>query len=209
MVAAACLATLEAGSLSDDPFAHGGGQPLVGRRAAPAAREVPAMKWVVRTKERSREVIVERVAGGFEVVLDGERRRVELERLDGAIASLRYVDDGRSFSVSYQRDTGRRWRLAVGERDFDSEVLTPVEAIEAEAAAAVAGPSAVIAPIPGKVVKVHVAVGDEVAAGQPLVVLEAMKMENELTAEQAGVVTAVHVEPGRTVDTGTVLVELE
>jgi biotin carboxyl carrier protein len=41
------------------------------------------------------------------------------------------------------------------------------------------------------------------------VVLEAMKMENELTAEQAGVVTAVHVEPGRTVDTGTVLVELE
>jgi biotin carboxyl carrier protein len=167
------------------------------------------MKWVVRTKERSREVIVERVAGGFEVVLDGERRRVELERLDGAIASLRYVDDGRSFSVSYQRDTGRRWRLAVGERDFDSEVLTPVEAIEAEAAAAVAGPSAVIAPIPGKVVKVHVAVGDEVTAGRPLVVLEAMKMENELTAEQAGVVTAVHVEPGRTVDTGTVLVELE
>jgi len=167
------------------------------------------MKWVVRSADRSREVVVERVGDGFLVEMDGERRRLDLERLDGAIASLRYVDDGRSFSVSYQHDNGRQWRLAVGERDFDSEVLTPVEAIEADAAAAVEGPSRLLAPIPGKVVKVHVAVGDEVAAGRPLVVLEAMKMENELTAEQAGTVTAVHVEPGRTVDTGAVLVELE
>jgi biotin carboxyl carrier protein len=167
------------------------------------------MKWVVRTGERSREVEVERTGDGFEVVLDGDRRRVDLERINGAIASLRYVDDGRSFSVSYQRDNARQWRLAVGERDFDYEVLTPVEAIEADAAAVAEGPSRLVAPIPGKVVKVHVAVGDTVTAGQPLVVLEAMKMENELTAEQAGAVTAVHVEPGRTVDTGVVLVELE
>jgi acetyl-CoA/propionyl-CoA carboxylase biotin carboxyl carrier protein len=54
-----------------------------------------------------------------------------------------------------------------------------------------------------------VAVGDVVEPGQSLVVLEAMKMENDLTASQSGTVTAVHVEPGRTVDAGTVLVELE
>ena len=167
------------------------------------------MKWVVRTGERSREVEVERVAGGFDVRIGEECLRVDVERLDGAIASLRYVDDGRSFSVSYRHDNGRRWRLAVGERDFEPEVLTPIEAIEAAAAAAVEGPSRIEAPIPGKVVKVHVAVGDEVAAGQPLVVLEAMKMENELTAGQSGTVTVVHAEPGRTVDAGAVLVELE
>jgi len=84
-----------------------------------------------------------------------------------------------------------------------------VEAVEADAAAAAAGPSRLEAPIPGKVVKVHVAEGDEVEAGQPLVVLEAMKMENELTADQAGKVTAVHVEPGQTVDAGEALAELE
>ena len=167
------------------------------------------MKWVVRNEGETQEVEVERVPGGFEVALDGERRRVDVIRLDGAIASLRYIEDGRSFSVSYQRGRGRHWRLAVGERDFDLETLTPVEAIEADAAAAVAGPSRLEAPIPGKVVKVHVKVGDEVEAGQAMVVLEAMKMENELTAEQARKVTAIHVEPGQTVDTGAPLAELE
>jgi len=167
------------------------------------------MKWVIRNNGEGHEVDVERVAGGFEVALGDERHRVDVIRLDGAIASLRYVDDGRSFSVSSQRGRGRDWRLAVGERTFALETLTPVEAIEADAAAAVAGPSRLEAPIPGKVVKVHVAVGDEVEAGQALVVLEAMKMENELTAEQSGKVTAVHVEPGQTVDTGEALAELE
>ncbi len=167
------------------------------------------MKWVVRSDDAAREVEVERVADGFEVTVDGVRRRVDVIRLDGAIASMRYIEDGRSFSVSYQRGAGRQWRVAVGERDFDLEVLTPVEAIEAIAAEAESGPSLVEAPIPGKVVSVGVAVGDAVEPGQPLVVLEAMKMENELTAPQAGTVTAVHVEPGRTVDAGTVLVELE
>ena len=56
---------------------------------------------------------------------------------------------------------------------------------------------------------VKVEAGSSVAAGQPLVVLEAMKMENELIAEQAGTVAAVHVAAGDTVNAGTVLVELE
>jgi biotin carboxyl carrier protein len=167
------------------------------------------MKWIVRSGEGNREVEVERVPDGFEVVIGTERRRVDIIRLDGAVASLRYVEDGRSFSVSYQKGRGRQWRVAVGERDFDLETLTPVEAIEAIAAESSAGPSRLTAPIPGKVVKVHVAVGDQVEAGQPLVVLEAMKMENELTAEQSGKVTALHVEAGQTVSTGDPLADLE
>jgi biotin carboxyl carrier protein len=97
----------------------------------------------------------------------------------------------------------------VGERPFEWQVLTPVEAIESAAAAEGRGPSRILAPIPGKVVAIRVAPGDTVEAGQSLVVLEAMKMENELTAEQPGTVAAVHVEAGATVDAGTVLVELE
>jgi biotin carboxyl carrier protein len=167
------------------------------------------MKWVVRSSSGSREVDVERAADGFLVTVDGRSHRVDLLRLDGAVASLRFADDGRSFHVTSQPQSGRRWRLTVVERDFDLEVLTPVEAIEAVAAEQHQGPSVIEAPIPGKVVAVKVAVGDEVAAGQSVVVLEAMKMENELTAAQAGRVGAVHVEPGATVDTGTALVELE
>jgi biotin carboxyl carrier protein len=167
------------------------------------------MRWVVRQGDLTREVEAERVPDGFEIVMGAVRRRVDFIRLDEAMASLRYVDDGRSYSVSYQRGTGRQWRLAIGERDFDLEVLTPVEAIEATAAASAVGPSRLDAPIPGKVVKVHVSVGDVVEAGQALVVLEAMKMENELTADRPGKVAAVHVEPGQIVDAGGLLVELE
>lgn len=167
------------------------------------------MKWVIRQGEKTRDVEVERLPDGFEVVMGSERRRVDLVQLDGAVVSLRYVEDGRSFSLSCERGNDRRWRVAVGERDFDIEVLTPVEAIESTAAVASIGPSRLTAPIPGKVVKVHVRVDDEVEAGQPLVVLEAMKMENELTAQQAGRVIAVHVEPGQIIDTGGLLVELE
>ncbi len=63
-------------------------------------------------------------------------------------------------------------------------------------------------PMPGLVVRVAVAVGDEVAEGQGLVVLEAMKMENELKAPAAGVVASIRVAVGQTVDKGEVLLEL-
>ena len=60
--------------------------------------------------------------------------------------------------------------------------------------------------MPGKVVKVLVAEGDEVAAGVPVVVVEAMKMENELASTRAGVVQKVHVKPGDAVEGGARLV---
>ncbi|HEX7704038.1 MAG TPA: biotin/lipoyl-containing protein, partial [Kofleriaceae bacterium] len=65
------------------------------------------------------------------------------------------------------------------------------------------------APIAGKVVKVLVAVGDNVAPGTAVIVLEAMKMENELVSERGGTVKVVHKQAGQAVDTGDTLVELE
>jgi biotin carboxyl carrier protein len=168
------------------------------------------MRWVVRGSSGHHEVEVERrTDGGFTVRLGDREIPVELLRINGAEASLRYVDTGRSFHVAARSDGHRTWRVVVGERRFDWEVLTPVEAIETAAAAEGRGPSRLVAPIPGKVVAVNVKPGDAVEAGQSLVVLEAMKMENELVTDQAGTVAAVHVEAGETVDTGAVLVELE
>jgi len=67
----------------------------------------------------------------------------------------------------------------------------------------------VAAPLPGVALDVKVAVGDVVAAGDVLVILEAMKMENEITAPADGSVTAVHVQPGDSVGVGDALVTLE
>lgn len=71
------------------------------------------------------------------------------------------------------------------------------------------GPVPLVAPMPGLVVRVTVQPGDVVAAGQSLVVMEAMKMENELRSPSVGVVRAVRVQPGTAVEKGAVLVELE
>lgn len=75
--------------------------------------------------------------------------------------------------------------------------------------AAPKGPAPVTAPMPGLVTRVRVAVGDRVEAGQGVVVMEAMKMENELKASSAGTVKSVRIEPGTAVEKGTVLIELE
>jgi acetyl/propionyl-CoA carboxylase alpha subunit len=167
------------------------------------------MKWVVRHGELDRELDVCREGAVFTIDAEGGRVEVELVRLDGAIASMRYPGDGRSYQITYHRGCNGSWRVDVGDREFEFEVLTPTEATDAVSGAREGGPSRLTAPIPGKVLSVKVAAGDEVVPGQALVVLEAMKMENELAAEQAGRVSAVHVDEGATVDGGELLLELE
>jgi len=167
------------------------------------------MKWVIRGGDAAHDLEVERRGNEFTVSLDGERYELELVRLDGAVASLRFPGSGRSLQISYDRSSNGSWRVAVGQREFDFDVLTPSEAVEAVSAARQSGASRLTAPIPGKVVAVKVGPGDEVEAGQALVVLEAMKMENELAAEHPGKVAAVHAVAGETVEGGELLIELE
>ena len=167
------------------------------------------MRWVVRGGQSSHEVNVERRGNEFTVEVEGQRHELELVGLDGAVASLRFPVTGRSLQITSHHGSNGSWRVTVGQREFDLEVLTPAEAVEAVSGARDAGPSRVKAPIPGKVVAVKVEPGDEVEPGQVLVVLEAMKMENELAADQAGKVAAIHVAAGDTVEGGELLVELE
>lgn len=97
------------------------------------------------------------------------------------------------------------WRFELDALDERARVIRDLSA----AVAGTSGPAPVVAPMPGLIVRVHVQPGDRVEAGQPVVVMEAMKMENELRALAAGTVRAVHAQPGKAVEKGTVLVELE
>jgi acetyl/propionyl-CoA carboxylase alpha subunit len=96
------------------------------------------------------------------------------------------------------------WRFAVEALDERARAIRDLSA----ASAAAAGPAPLIAPMPGLVVRVLINTGSEVVAGQPLVVMEAMKMENELRAPASGRVTGVRVKPGDAVEKGAVLVDL-
>ncbi len=147
---------------------------------------------------------------------------VEIVARDGSALIARI--DGREVAATFEPLAAggailaigeRRWRVSgarrnssilvsVGPHCFD---IAPVEAGGARRAHNLAAPE-VTAPMPGKVLKVLVKEGDRVAAGDVLVVLEAMKMETTLVAEGDAIVRRVRVAEGAMVDHGAVLVEL-
>jgi biotin carboxyl carrier protein len=163
------------------------------------------MRWSVLRGGRQVEVTARRLENAWEVTVDGSPRRVELLPIHPGFSALCY-EDGRTFSVASQRLARGRFRVSLAQRDFEVHLRNPLERAASAAAEAHAGPHEVRAPIPGRVVSVAVAEGDEVRPGQPLLVLEAMKMENQLCAEGSGKVERVLVAPGATVEGGQVLV---
>ena len=153
------------------------------------------------------DVAVRRLGERFEVDMDGSRHAVELVPVAPGLASL-LCADGRSYSLASQKVAAGLWRVSLGDREFEVHLRDPLEREVADHAAAHAGPQEVRAPIPGKVVSIAVHTGQEVVAGQALLILEAMKMENQLCAEAAGTVDAILVSSGATVEGGQVLVVL-
>jgi acetyl/propionyl-CoA carboxylase alpha subunit len=162
------------------------------------------------------------------VDLNGERREVELNGPAAKLGELevpvhlaaiegtpiRLVTIGDEVHRVVMRRTGGRgcYTLWVEGHRFEVEALDErARAIRdiTAAAAKPSGPAPIIAPMPGLVVRVNVAVGDVIAAGHGAVVMEAMKMENELRATVGGRVKAVHAEVGTAAKKGAVLVELE
>ncbi|HEU4631630.1 MAG TPA: biotin/lipoyl-containing protein [Gemmatimonadaceae bacterium] len=165
----------------------------------------------------------------YVVEVGAERVEVELDddvaTVEGASAPVRLVDVPGTpvrlvtvgetvHRVIARRHAGARGRytLWVDGRRYEAEALDErtraIRDMTAQSAAA-SGPAPLVAPMPGLVVRVHVAEGDAVQAGQGLVVMEAMKMENELRAPAAGRVARVLAAPGTAVEKGAVLVEID
>ena len=144
---------------------------------------------------------------GVRITIDGVERVIDARLVRPGTWSL--VIDGQQFVV----DLDRR-RTGISASVGASEAMLTVEDALRRRLASAAGtrPAArgesIRAPIAGKVVKVLVAVGDQVAPGTAVIVLEAMKMENELIAERGGKVATITKSAGQAVDTGDLLVEL-
>jgi biotin carboxyl carrier protein len=99
--------------------------------------------------------------------------------------------------------------IAINEHHFLFEIDDPRQWTRSRHAADASGRASIAAAMPGKVVRVLVAVGDEVEAGQGIMVVEAMKMQNELKAPRDGRVTAIEVKENDSVNAGAVLAIIE
>jgi pyruvate carboxylase subunit B len=165
------------------------------------------VKYYVTIAGRSFEVAF----GTDGVTLDGLPVSARIERADGTPV-LGLVVDHRTYRVLAEREGRGSWRLGIDGTVLEADVVDERTRVIREMmgpGAAPAGPRPIVAPMPGMVVKVEVTEGDRVEAGQGVVIVEAMKMENELRASAAGVVSRVRVRAGDAVEKGQVLVDLE
>jgi 3-methylcrotonyl-CoA carboxylase alpha subunit len=167
------------------------------------------MQARLRLGARALDVSLAEDADGLQAVVDGRTHRAR--RI--AARATRDGDGGDASEMLLAVD-GRVWRAFVvraGDRllvsvDGRAHAFELGEAPQRGTGGV--GGGLTVAPMPGKVLQVLVAVGDAVEAGQALVVLEAMKMETTLRADIAGTIAAVGASPGDMVEAGTLLVEI-
>jgi biotin carboxyl carrier protein len=167
----------------------------------------------------------------FDISIDGKPHQVELDRaeasgqwrcrLDGrdlavdvvqtAPGALSLLMNGRSIEVQRERVAGGEgeWKLAIRGHRFSAEVRDPRALRSRRAAAHGEGPKKVTAPMPGKIVRRLVQEGQHVEAGAGLLVIEAMKMQNEIKAPKPGTVRQLSAVEGAAVNAGDVLAIIE
>lgn len=171
-------------------------------------------QYEVEVGGRVRRVAVAKSGGGFAVTVDGRTVHVDVARIDAQILSL-VVDTGAdvpdaSYEVVVAPDPATsQLTVSVGSTPVAVAVNGRRRWGRRDEHGAGSGPQRIVAPMPGKIVRVLVQPGDAVRARQPLVVVEAMKMENELRALRDGAVSDVLAREGQSVDAGALLVVVQ
>lgn len=167
------------------------------------------MELVVRHGDREEQVKVRPNGGGYEVSVGGRTYHVDAEAARAGLHSLRI--GGAQHEVAVRRHGEGAYWVSTVHGSGPVEVADPLTHLAAQTRGGAGGRrrQTVKAYMPGRVVALLVEEGQEVASGQGILVLEAMKMENEIRAEYDGTVTKIHVQPGQAVDMGNPLFELE
>ena len=173
------------------------------------------MTYDIDVNGRVRHVEVHRADGRFLVTVDGRTWEIDAARVDPMTLSLliRDASAGPNVAQTWSHEVtvapdplGAGLAVRVG----DVPVSVSMNGRRRwgrgdESAAGHSGPERLLAPMPGKIVRVLVKPGEPVSTRQPVIVIEAMKMENELKASQAGTVAEIHVRDGQSVEAGALL----
>jgi biotin carboxyl carrier protein len=144
----------------------------------------------------------------FKVFLDGQP--VDADVILTAPNAISVILNGAAFEIHIAPSPDGAYKLQAGPHEFQAEVRDPrAWRGKKQGALEVEGRQQILAPMPGKVIRLLVKVGDEVEAGQGLVVVEAMKMQNEIRSPKKGKVERLQAKEGQPVNAGDVLAWVE
>jgi len=159
--------------------------------------------------KESRDVELLHQDGVTTLVWEGQSQPIDILELEPGCYSI--LLEGRSVEV--RLDPGKSpdpeahaYRAMLYDGAYEFALVDPRRALLAASGGAGVGGGVLSSPMPGKIVKLLVKVGEAVQEGQTLLVMEAMKMQNELKTSTSGTVTIVHVQEGATVETGAALI---
>jgi biotin carboxyl carrier protein len=139
--------------------------------------------------------------------LNGRELPIDVVSVQEGVLSL--LLDGKSYGVKHEL-IGAESNIVVGHQRFSASVRDPRSFRSRQrAGASEQGVKKITAPMPGKVVRILAAVGDQVETGQSVIVIEAMKMQNELKAPKSGVIKKITVAEGAAVEAGQALADVE
>jgi len=165
------------------------------------------MVYDVIVEGKMHKLEVEKAGGDWQCHLDGKLVRVDAMLTGRDVLSL--LIDGRAYEIKREQ-TSNDLHMWVGGTRFAVEVRDPRSLRSRKASAGdEKGPRKVVAPMPGRVVRLLVGEDSEVEAGQGIVVVEAMKMQNEIKSPKKGIVRKIGATAGATVNAGDVLAIVE
>jgi|SRR5271155_495012 len=164
------------------------------------------MKLEIELGGRAHSVEVARAGERVRYILDGQNVEADALEVEPGIYSI--LMDGNSFEVRVEASEGpgSGLRIVTGNQEFSAEIRDPRQWRRKRGGAAEAeGRQQVVAPMPGKIVRVLVKAGEAVEVKQGLLVVEAMKMQNEIRSPKSGTVERLLVTEGQTVNSGEIL----
>lgn len=165
------------------------------------------MIYEVTIAGKAHKVELARAGTGWHCKLDGRELPLDISSTRNGVLSI--LINGKSYEVK-QETTATESNIVVGNQRFEAIVRDPRSLRSRRSASAgEEGIKKVIASMPGKVVRILAPVGTAVEAGQGVLVIEAMKMQNEMKSPKKGTVKKINVAPGAPVEAGQVLAEVE
>ena len=166
------------------------------------------MKYTAILNGKERELEINQTGDHrFKVIVDGEAHEVDARYNDSDWISI--LVDNRSYDISFSFDKDKV-ELNFWNQYFDIEVLDErkLRMRRTRSEIDLSGPEVIKTSMPGKVVKVLVEEGEKVKAGTGIIIIEAMKMENEIQCRNAGVIKEIHTKAGEAIESGVPLVEI-